>query len=332
MSILLYKKNKIKYMGIKILSNQLPDDDMNLTGGNSNKNIIDEKKLQLIDKNTKSSQIAIHEDNDKIVNNIADKGLEPGKMAIRGEKEYKKVTSGRIVEYIKPILTDTRVSKAVQQGGKKRTDEEYKNMCNMGREQLKKMGQNTNSFIKREDLNNDPKEYIIHYNDGRPFKVIAKKEKIEVFTFKDSTDNYEDLVYDINVLSINNFLGLWPGFDASECAAYARDHGNTVLIQETKTSYIYVGANISQFETDDEILDYLSPLGNSDVPYPVAYSRKYVFFMLDNMYVNKDQLKTPALLINSEKIYAEFYGALYPGDHIEKNQMKNYKILVKEMS
>lgn len=226
-----------------------------------------------------------------------------------------------------------RIINNVQRGGKKRTEEDYKNMCKMGREQLKKIGKNTNSFIKCEDLNDKPLEYMIHYNDGRPFKVIAKKEKIDVFTFKDITDNNEDLVYDTNVLSINNFIGFWPGFDAAECAAYERDHGNTILIRETKTTYVYVGSKISRFETeaDDEILDYLSPLGNSDVPYPVAYSKKYVFFMLDSMYVNKDQLETPALPINAEKMYFEFYGALYPKNHIEKFQMKNYKILVNEV-
>ena len=121
--------------------------------------------------------------------------------------------------------------------------------------------------------------------------------------------------------------------DTSSCCDHY--HGNSILIQETKNRYVSVGWYVSRFETDDEITDYISPVGNSDVPYPVAYSNKFVFFMLDNVYVKKEQLQTPALPINAENIYGEFYGHdVLPKkqknqNKINKIKMKKFKILIK---
>ncbi len=118
MSFLLYKNNKFNYTKIKKYPNFILDDTLIQLGGdrdkNTSKNIIDEKKLlQLIDKNTKSTQRALYEEDGKLVNNIANKGLNPGEMAIRGGGEYNGLVI-RAVEYIKPILTDARVSNAVR--------------------------------------------------------------------------------------------------------------------------------------------------------------------------------------------------------------------------
>ena len=118
--------------------------------------------------------------------------------------------------------------------------------------------------------------------------------------------------------------------DTSSCCDHY--HGNSILIQETKNRYVSVGWYVSRFETDDEITDYISPVGNSDVPYPVAYSDKYVFFMLDNVYVKKEQLQTPAVPINAENIYGEFYGHNPRPKNlkkIKKEKMKKLKILIK---
>ena len=61
----------------------------------------------------------------------------------------------------------------------------------------------------------------------------------------------------------------------------------------------------------------MSPVGNSDVPYPIAFSKNNVYFMLDLVWVNKKHLITEATVFNSEKLYGEFYG------HINKDNNKN---------
>lgn len=49
-----------------------------------------------------------------------------------------------------------------------------------------------------------------------------------------------------------------------------RANGNSVLIQLTPTSYVHVGCEVYAFETDEPIVNYFSPRGNNDVPYPVV--------------------------------------------------------------
>jgi hypothetical protein len=192
------------------------------------------------------------------------------------------------------------------------------------KEKFNKLGKTTKSFIIKSKLSARNRIYMIHDNGGRPFKVIANNNGIEIYTYSDDSD--ADHTYDKLLLSINNFIGYWVGFDTSK---YTNFHGNSILIQITKHKYIYVGWIIQEFETTDQIIDYVSPVGNSDVPYPVAYGETNVYFMLDMMYLPKINLMTQVSPINAENIYGEFYGHVYPENKLKKNKIKKAKILVK---
>jgi len=58
-------------------------------------------------------------------------------------------------------------------------------------------------------------------------------------------------------------------------------------------SYVFIGDCIYIFEPpeNDEIVDYHSMIGSSDVPYPVAVGKKYLYFMLDMKYVPRTAIK-----------------------------------------
>lgn len=58
-------------------------------------------------------------------------------------------------------------------------------------------------------------------------------------------------------------------------------YGNSVLCYLGQQRYLSIGISVDEFTTDDEIHTYYSLVGNSDVPYPVAIGKKYVFFMGD---------------------------------------------------
>jgi hypothetical protein len=161
-----------------------------------------------------------------------------------------------------------------------------------------KRGTTTKSFIKKEELTSRKREYLTHYNGGRPFKVVATNRGIEVYS------NTEKKL----LLLIKRFKGYWAGVDPKD----AKMRGNSILVQKTKKSYISIGREILSFETEEEINDYVSPVGNADVPYPVAYTANYVYFMLDMEYVRRDKLTTEATPDNAEDIYSEYYGHLYP--------------------
>ena len=164
----------------------------------------------------------------------------------------------------------------------------------------------TRSFVQVEKLSSRDRTYLIHDNGGRPFKVVANKDGLVVYKNKFDEvgeDLYEDIVLQ---LGPNEFLGYWSGFDSSPY----KMHGNSILIKVTNNQYISVGWNISQFDTDEEIKDYVSPVGNSDVPYPVAYGSEYVYFMLDMKKIKKSDLEFDATVANAEDLYGEFYGHL----------------------
>jgi hypothetical protein len=198
------------------------------------------------------------------------------------------------------------------------------------RKKFTKLGKTTKSFVRKDQLTSKTREYLIHDNGGRPFKFVANKDGIEIYTFEDDKNRDWDVEpeYDVKVLTIKKFIGFWVGLDTS---IYTNFHGNSILVQETKTSYVSVGWMILRFETSEEILDYVSPVGNSDVPYPVAYSQNYVYFMLECEYVAKDQLTTEATPINAEEIYGEFYGQVLPENQkaMKKIGVKKLKTLVK---
>lgn len=182
------------------------------------------------------------------------------------------------------------------------------------------IGKTTKSFIKRDRISN--KSYLIHDNGASPFKVVVSKNSIKIYIYKNSDAKIKE--YDILLLTFSKFIGYWYGYDI-----LYHDHGNSILIQLTTTQYIYVGSEIKSFETSEEILDYISPLGNSDVPYPVAYSDNYVYFMLESQYVKKDKLETDAIVTNADAIYGEFYKKkIYKNTNVT-HKFKKLKTLIK---
>ena len=59
--------------------------------------------------------------------------------------------------------------------------------------------------------------------------------------------------------------------------------GNSILLQVSKNKYIFIGYKIYSFLTNVQIVKFVSPVGNSTVPYPYAINSKgYYYFMLAN--------------------------------------------------
>ena len=98
------------------------------------------------------------------------------------------------------------------------------------------------------------------------------------------------------------------------------ENKNSSVLLELDDKYIFVGTEIYEFTTDDKIIDFKSPIGNSAVPYPVAIGKKNLYFMLDKVYINKEDLKP------SEDYYKDFYNL---DDDIKKHKFKNLKTIVK---
>ncbi len=72
----------------------------------------------------------------------------------------------------------------------------------------------------------------------------------------------------------------------------------------TNGRYIYIGSEIYEFDTDDEIVAYHSKIGNSDVPYPVALGKTNAYFLLDAKYVPRSEFRED---IDWEDAYKDYY-------------------------
>lgn len=97
--------------------------------------------------------------------------------------------------------------------------------------------------------------------------------------------------------------------------------GNTVLLKRTGNNYVFIGHKIYEFATSESIEKYYSWVGKNDIPYPVAISKTYAYFMLDGVYVRKDRFTSD---VDWRYSYYQYYG--YYGDIKKKNGVKIKKL------
>eukprot|EP01129_Flabellula_baltica_P015172 TRINITY_DN7540_c0_g1_i1.p1 TRINITY_DN7540_c0_g1~~TRINITY_DN7540_c0_g1_i1.p1 ORF type:complete len:211 (-),score=43.76 TRINITY_DN7540_c0_g1_i1:18-602(-) len=136
--------------------------------------------------------------------------------------------------------------------------------------------------------------YTTQMNGGEMYSVVVSPDEISVRRYQDNTQQ---------VLRLTEFMGHWSGFDSS---VYEM-HGTSILIQVTALEYYYIAGSVVKFVTEEEVVDFVSPVGNSAVQYPVSYGKKYCWFMEDRQYVEADQLGVEMTVRNAEEIYSRFY-------------------------
>jgi hypothetical protein len=137
-------------------------------------------------------------------------------------------------------------------------------------------------------------EYFIHNNFDRPYKVVIGVNKTVKIYKKKSFDLYEDKEFKI-YKPIKIFIGKIKNRNK-------KYDGNTILLQITKNSYTYIGNKIYTFTTNSQIIEYESPIGNNDVPYPYAIdSNGFYYLMIENV-----KIKIP---MNYDDCYRYYYQA-----------------------
>ena len=145
-------------------------------------------------------------------------------------------------------------------------------------------------------------KYNIHDNGSRPFIVIhvKKKNNVHIFKKKYIDDEYKKFIY-VPVKKYKNVERVLPGKDNNPNFI-----GNSVLVHISLNRYLYIGHDIAEFCTpDEEIVEYYSFIGNSDVPYPVAIGNTNAYFMLDNVYIPKCEFPEDIIWLDA---YSWFYG------------------------
>jgi len=179
--------------------------------------------------------------------------------------------------------------------------------------------------------------YEIRDNGSTPYIVYVNSNRTTVSVFgipknryvKNSDwsahrpDNYG--YFTELVKRYKNVRDVMPGVDLAESMS-----GNSVLIRINRTSYVYIGDCIYSFNSREPITSYYSNMGNSGVPYPVAVSASYVYFMLDKVYVSKEEFSGIDFTdpVKVSDIYSNFYTA---GEGIRKTRVRHYRLVKKRL-
>jgi len=138
------------------------------------------------------------------------------------------------------------------------------------------------------------KSYLTHDNGVRPFKVVvsANHTIVHIYTLSDIENNPKN--YDKLIKTYENvqkvFVGKSPVNATTKFSGGSgkKFDGNSILLNIDckihKNYYVFVGDRIYGFSTPDDepITTFYSTVGNNDVPYPIAMSKNYVYFLLDN--------------------------------------------------
>jgi hypothetical protein len=126
------------------------------------------------------------------------------------------------------------------------------------------------------------KEYFIHDNHLRPYKVEINDRNIKVYKLKNGkTDEYEPNNF-LTFKAEKIFIGKSPINKMTEFSGgYGPEFdGNTILCGLKNGNCIFIGSEIFKFRPDAEIERFVSPVGNNDVPYPFATDKAGNFYLL----------------------------------------------------
>ncbi|AEP15370.1 hypothetical protein EhV286 [Emiliania huxleyi virus 86] len=168
------------------------------------------------------------------------------------------------------------------------------------------------------------KTYFTHDNYGRPFMVKISGKTVDIYC-----ERYSG-VYDI-LKQYKNVAKIFIGKDST--LGYP---GNSILIRisASKNRYVFIGHDVYEFTSPEPITKYCSLVGNNDVPYPVALSKKYAYFMLEpsvsamenigvgGEYVSKTLF--PRGFTNWENAYGRYYN-LFPEHFFSQRKYPAYR-------
>jgi hypothetical protein len=136
--------------------------------------------------------------------------------------------------------------------------------------------------------------YNIHDHGGRPFRVyISDRGRVRVFYLEYQEETYVDvemwLVLEANPEKI--WVGESPQVQMTEFSGcFGPDFkGNSILLHISENRYVFIGQFIFMFQSLFPIVEYVSPVGNNDVPYPFAVDSQDNHYLMIEKSIFKDK-------------------------------------------
>ena len=169
------------------------------------------------------------------------------------------------------------------------------------------------SSNKDKSNNKNVKAIKTQYNGGYPYLVNIISNNVKIsgigpdFLWEDSPKpkDYTKLIKEYkNVKEI--FIGKSPLIKMTADGGHGDVwDGNTILLNVKGNQYVFIGNKIMEFSTNDVIVEHISPVGNSGVPYPISIGMEYVYFWTNDEYIPRD--KFPSKL-DIDKMWEEYFG------------------------
>lgn len=167
------------------------------------------------------------------------------------------------------------------------------------------------------------------FQNGIEYFKVREEGKDILVVYQVDDDCADEPTFSKEVVRYEGSIcGYWYGSDTS--GNEEKCDGNSILIKINANKYVFVGCATFVFETDDEIVDFLAPNLNNDVPYAVAYGKENVYFLSDgHQFVPRAFLSNALTIESSKYVYDEFYGHVSQKKGFEKalQDMKNFKLL-----
>ena len=141
------------------------------------------------------------------------------------------------------------------------------------------------------------KSYYIHDNYNKPYRVDVTNSYTRIYHKISNSeygfDIFNDIFNDKPVLETylcQIFIGKSALNKMTEYSgAYGKEYnGNTILIELDEHKYIYIGRHIVWFQSLSTIVEYHSPIGYNDVPYPYALDEEgNCYLMIEDVILDK---------------------------------------------
>jgi hypothetical protein len=146
--------------------------------------------------------------------------------------------------------------------------------------------------------------YMIHDNGNLPFTVVIQRNEntdssiVKVYLNPDEDEADQNPVQILEFVAQKVFIGKSP---VSSQTLFSGGHGprfdgNSILLHIEGKKYVSIGESIFSFESFDTIINFISPVGNNNVPYPFCTDSagRYYFMIEDTVTENMPpNLETP---------------------------------------
>ena len=152
------------------------------------------------------------------------------------------------------------------------------------------------------------KHYFTHWNGGKPFCIYIKNKEVYIYQVPEnvivddsfiSNNENENLWMYVNLVKKFNFKKVFIG-ESPKNYTDQKYSGNTILLKIKNKEYIYIDKCIYFLKYENEIIDFVSPIEVSDIPFPYAVDKDYNYLLMNQEVIFKGikDLQDPVLFYN----------------------------------